>query len=301
VTGTLVDSARLPDTDFLHALGALLDSEAAVAALARRVHDPRLDAGQFERLLRRELLDLYRWAAQRLLQASNGESTAPTASRVISLLPRVAPAVHALRRSVPFAGLGLRTSCGFADDVRERGAVVIVELARALGLDGLLESEEAGCASAVTLAPPNALVIVTGRRRTASAVRRATPARVVGATGRCSLVLARTQAGAVGLLSALRSLDVQGSCTQPRAAFVLDARNEARGVRADSRRVYPLEQIARLLHPSVVLVPEEAAELSSAGDLAGYRVLPCGPDGSTPTSVGFAADPVYGWPGDYRV
>jgi hypothetical protein len=110
VTDALVDSARLPDPNLLRALGALLESDVVLATLAARVRDPRLDAGRFELLLRGELLDLYRWAAARLLQASQGESIGRAGSRVLCLLPRVAPAVHTLRRAVPFAGLP--TACG---------------------------------------------------------------------------------------------------------------------------------------------------------------------------------------------
>lgn len=300
MTGGLVDSARLPETEFLEALGALLESDSAITRLAARISDPRLDHGRFQLLLRRELLDLYRWAAGRLLRATQGASTGIAPSLVVSLLPHVAPATHALRRAVPFAAIGLRTSCCFADDVRAYGAAVVVELARALRLEERLELEGACCASAVAMVPADALVVVTGRTRTVDAVRTATPARVVAATGRCSLVVARTHAQASELLGVLRSIDVIGSCTQARAAFVSDLSGECRGIHAGSRRTYRLDEIARRCHPSVVLVLDEA-DSREVSELAGYCVLPCAADGSTGTSTGFGADPVYGWPGDYLV
>src|ERR1044071_7502310 len=112
--GSLIPGNLIPQDKFLQALEDLLGSYELRESLGRLIKDPRLDSNLWETLFHRELLQLYQWCARRLLFSARSRVTDnPFPRAVLSLLPRTAFAAHLLRRAIPFAALGVYTSCGF--------------------------------------------------------------------------------------------------------------------------------------------------------------------------------------------
>lgn len=280
----LVPTSRLPETQFLQALSTLLPDDQACARLADAVTDPRVDAALFERLLRRELAELYRWAVRRLKATADGpRDDLAVPRRVIALLPRAGAASHVIRRAAPFAALGIETICSFPASLSS-GSSVTHKLARRLGLADCLSSCDHPD-RALRQTDAQSLTVVTGRQQSIKAVRAGARGRVIGAAGDCAVVISVVPESGGQLLRALRGTSPEGSCTRVAAALCPANWSDA---------ATTLER----LHPSVLFAPEADTPPSF---LNGFRILPCDATGSVRETVGFGADPRFGWPGDYLV
>jgi hypothetical protein len=223
---------------------------------------------------------------------------------VLSLLPRNGHAIHVIRRAIPFAALGIPTKCGFHDDQREQATRVVRILAKALGLKDLLSVEPMASDQAVAAARSGEeLIVVTGRSITVRRIASVATSRVIGSTGRCTVALGSDDHELERLWEVLCSNPVPNSCTELKAAFVTEDLLDSSYVSAvgGSSKSYRLHEILRRLHPSVVLVAGQKLTGTIPVVVAGYRLLNCDAGGIVSTVVGFGADPVHGWPGDYLV
>jgi hypothetical protein len=301
---------ELADVVDLGALEALTGDDRGLTSLAEQTRDQRMSLPHWTTMLRAELLMLLAWAARRRVHRAtapvdagedDGSGEAP-----LVLLPRYGFAVHALRRAVPFAALGLRVTCVVAEPCQQRAAAPIRDVARALGLGGLLslspESPRELVRRWVAAGEP---IFLTGRRETYRLLRTQYPtARLSGATGDGSVVVARTSARAAHAAARISAGQLPESCTRLAAiivanGFTSDALVESvDGV--DGRtplREGRLGDSVRHTHPSVVLVVDDDVEPVTS--LAGYTALRCDDAGHPSTTYRFARDPVAGWPGDY--
>lgn len=304
----MIGESPTPEGNFLVALSELTESDVALARLGDEVADGRMPRRLWAVSFRRELLQLYRWAAERLLLAARPTPRARAApDSVVCLLPGEALAAHLLRRAVPFAALGIPTLCGFAPSRREVGLRVTRAVACALGLTGLLEAPASACQDLVRAAGERSLIVVTGRRETVRRVSAVARCQVIGCAGRCAVVVGVDPSAVGALRNALRAVTPAKSCSRVYAAYVCDQLREGAAVRSPragtSWASYPLVEVLARLHPSVIFTPEVGAgSLSRTPEsLAGYRLIECAPDGAAASGVGFGADPVYGWTGDFTV
>ena len=121
------------------------------------------------------------------------------------------------------------------------------------------------------------------------------PERFLGAGGRMAVIVEHGARTAVG-----PARPSYRSCTVVRARLQAVEATLNSPLRSASAVV--LRCALRRLHPSVVYVCAEDAALGEliTGEL-GYTTLTVDEHGATNTLVGIAADPVFGWPGDYRL
>lgn len=317
----LIPPHRIPETRFLEALSDLLTTSDKRAQLCRLIADPRLSRATWQLVFHRELLELYRWAAGRICFAAessrspDSHSNNELSEEVLSLLPNTAVATHLLRRAVPFAALGIPTSCGFPKMRHAEGTRVINVLAPALGIDHLLYAEPRTCTEAVASAPRGGrLIIITGHAYSARQVKEAAPGKdqIVGSTGRCAVLLGVDRKRTLKLHYALVRNQVSSSCSRLRATFIcnsLEETSNAEGIPSECLPTrcgpskYEVADILMQLHPSVIFVPATSTRTGKAipDYLCGYKVISCSPDGSAANGIGFGADPVFGWPGDYMI
>ncbi len=303
-TGRLVHASRLPESQFLGAIAELTGSPDQITQLSEAVADPRLDPAIRPVTLHRELLELYKWAVRRIVDCSGAPPASAGWDSVLSLLPRNGHAIHVIRRAIPFAALGIPTTCGFHDDQREQATRVVRILAEDLRLTRLLSVQPMASDKAVAaVGTGEKLIVVTGRSITVRRVTSVANCRVIGSAGRCTVALGSDDHELERLCQALFSNQVPNSCTQLKAAFVAENLLDSSYVRAGggSGKSYQLQEILRRLHPSVVLLAGQRLTGYHPVAVAGYRLLNCDSRGIVSTVVGFGADPVHGWPGDYLV
>jgi hypothetical protein len=300
----------LADVVDLGALEALAGDERGLSSLAEQTRDERMSLPHWTTLLRAELLMLLAWAARRRVQRARASMDAGEDVRSgeapLVLLPRYGFAVHALRRAVPFAALGLRVTCVVAEPCQQRAAAPIHNVARALGLGGLLLLSPASPRELVRRwVAAGEPIFLTGRRETYRLLRTQFPtARLSGATGDGSVVVARTSARARYAAARVSAGQLPESCTRLAATIVADGFTSDAAVESvdgvDGRprlRDGSLGACVRHTHPSVVLVVDDDVEAVTS--LAGYTALRCDDAGHPLTTYRFARDPVAGWPGDY--
>jgi hypothetical protein len=288
----------------------LLES-ADFATLAAQTWDPRLSPLGWEHCLRYELAMLVNWLARRTLasyRAGAGESgSAP--SSVLTLLPRYGFALHALRRSIPFAALGIPTTISVPPESQESARSTIPPLLRALELQELVTLSEAAPPKVVERAVAEGVpVFVTGRLDTWRHLTERYPdAHIIGSTGECAVVLSCDPAAAEGIVARLADRALPISCTNHQLTLITaDPLQESATVlqTAGSLSTAQPGTVAdelRRAHPSVVLIPEDRQQLLPDASLAGYRAVQCDSFGVASTTVGFGRDPVAGWPGDHCV
>jgi hypothetical protein len=295
--GQVVPLDRRVGTVFVDRARALLDDVAERNRLAEAVADERLAPDRWRATFARELAHVLRWAVGRLLHESPASPQWTGRGEVVALLPRHGHAVHALRRAVPFAACGVATVA--AGHAAQAGVVADVahRLADALGLRDHLRAAD-DPKDAVAGAGADDLVVVTGTVASAAAVRAATPALVLGATGRCAVAVADDRALLESATAALHRHDQPGSCTRWGGGW-LGTIGSPRWSTADGSVV----DVAATLtgaHPSVVYRVVHSLPPGLGSDVvAGYAVVACDGSGVTSTLVGFGRDPREGWPGDY--
>jgi hypothetical protein len=298
--GLLVPRDRLPLSHFLKQLGFIFADSRARRQLARGVHDHRFGISRFDAILARDLIELYRWAVQRVKGAVPSSGTTGLPQRVICLLPGTAFATHILRRAAPFAALGVPVVCSFPAAVQEAGGQTLARIANAIGLAKTLSAATANSEGSLASAGAETLCVVTGRRSTIEAVAEVAPGRTLGAAGSCAVICGLSAAAVAELSGVLSSGSPEESCTRVRAAFTVaswDPDSVITSGYGASTGVRVLD-LVRELHPSVVFAPSDE---NPPAFVAGYRVLACDQEGIPATHVGFGADPVFGWPGDYLV
>ncbi|MFG1849586.1 hypothetical protein [Micromonospora carbonacea] len=246
-------------------------------------------------MLARELALTLSWAARRVLAGAPGANAFPGAAwpgdgRVVALLPRHGHAVHVIRRALPFALCG-RPVRVHGHDVDwttvERCTAAVAEL---LELRGLTPGGEPADA-AVAGCGADDLVVLTGRTATVTKVRSATAALVLAATGDCVVLVGADPARLHLTAEALRRHDHPDSCTRL---------GNVRIGTLDGLTLNRSEVDAAAPHPSAVYrLSDDLGESPLAHH--GYTCLPCDVNGVVGTLVGFARDPVGGWPGDFLV
>ncbi|GLU31081.1 hypothetical protein WKR88_00170 [Trinickia caryophylli] len=273
------------DQDALAALETVLDDRAQFEKLLRATWDSRMPAATWRRMLTAELLELKAWSYRKLMACNAAPPKLDNAGRVFSLLPGYGFALHTIRRALPFAFLGVPVTCAFSRDNVGSGARVVAGIAAALGVKEALNAAQTDAATLLGSLPPRriALAVVTGRRQTVANVSRILGAeRVVGCTGRCAIEIRDGRDW-----EPTASSRMGRSCTIVRASFVKEG-SRWRGRHA----VWDPLVVVRRLHPSVI-VDRTGTLVDTIG---GYRCIQ--PDRGLNLS-GFAADPQFGWPGDY--
>ena len=305
--GKLIPANRLPETEFLDALTRLLNSAIVFAKLAVLTQDRRVSESQWQSLLYRELLQLYDWSVSRImLSAQTKLDVEECPEYVLSLLPRTAIAAHLLRRAIPIAALGIPVVCGFPVAQQAEGTKIAQTLASNLGIEKFLSVAQKGCQQALQSAnQEGSLIVVTGRRSTVAHIKGIVNSRVVGCTGRCSVLLGVESNLVMELHNAIKQVRVAHSCNRLRATLLCETLKDISIAYTPFSKnppiTYSVSEILKRLHPSVVFTPQQNSEEQNniPHYLCGYRVIPCATDGSSPNAIGFAADPIYGWPGDY--
>jgi hypothetical protein len=295
--GQAVPMRHRPAPAALRCLTRLV-AEGVPADAAERLRDPRIGATEWPAILAREVAATLGWVGRRALAAARAEpSPAGTEiGTVVGLLPRHGEAVHLLRRVLPFAVLGLPVSAvgrpEQRDTLREQAGV----LAELTGTPRVGTPRE-GAADLVQGLGRRDLVVLTGAPATLTAVRRASPARVLAATGGCTLLVGRDPAGLGRAARLLEAVSHPGSCTSLGGAWsgaVGDETWSGDGGVATAR------DAVAAAHPSVIyrLGDDLGAEPAV---VHGYTATPCDERGVVGTLVGFGRDPVGGWPGDFLV
>jgi hypothetical protein len=277
--------SRELDSDAMAALETLLDDRSALENLLQATRDPRMPVAIWRQTLTAELLELKAWSYRKLMACNAAGTNCGDDGLVFSLLPGYGFALHVIRRALPFAFLRIPVMCAFSREHVISGGRVVTELARALGVEGRLGPARSDARTLLEQYPLQriALAIVTGRRETVVKVRHLLGAeRVLGCTGRCAIeILERSSPDSTASSSAGRS------CTAIRAAFVKE------GARWRGRKTLWEPSVAvHRLHPSIIL--DRTGTLESA--IEGYR---CIEPNRALNLRGFAADPQFGWPGDY--
>ncbi|MGZ2744902.1 hypothetical protein [Burkholderia stagnalis] len=282
-----LDALRLRalDSDALAALETLLDDPSALEHLLQATRDARMPIDTWRQTLAAELLDLKAWSYRKLMARTAGAAEPDDDGIVLSLLPGYGFALHVIRRALPFAFLRIPVTCAFSREHVAAGGRVVAALATAFGMTGRLDAARSDARTLVAQSAPQriALAVVTGRRATVADVRRVLgAARVVGCTGRCAIEIRhRADPG-----SAVHS-GMSRSCTTLRASFVKEGTRWRGGQTSWEPSV-----VVRRLHPSIIL--DRTGTLD--GTVDGYR---CIQPNRALNLGGFAADPQFGWPGDY--
>lgn len=299
---------RLPNNRFLAALSQLIQDQTAFSAFAKATQDIRLSRKDWKLVLHKELLLLNHWALRRILccaqeakQRKGNQSNFP--SRVITLLPRSGPVIHVIRRGVPFAATETLTVCGFPVDSQIDTKQVVRSVANALDVSKWLKPLTTSSQAAVKASVKEDLIAVTGKRKSISEVAAIVGShRCWGSGGRCAVVLGDSRGGVAKLVRQLGAHQVANSCTRIRAGLVFDGKKGSqRLVKGLGNKPWrgPLRTALDRLHPSVIIrIPHHKHERGPER-LLGYRVLDADKRGHVMGAHGFAADPVYGWPGDY--
>ena len=308
--GQVIALEIAPDRRVLDALQRLCWDEDHRLAVARQCRDPRIDATPWDVTFHREILWLFSWIiARRLARAepAHRRSSALRFDHVLSLMPRHGLAVHVLRRAAPFAIMGIPTDVGLPPEQRDVGADVVAAIASALGIDGHLTARTGSCEQKVRRAGGDArrLTVVTGRDHTARMVRASVDGPVLGATGRCVVLLGNSTTRVRTTAVALQAHERPSSCTRLGAAFVGSVADDHwPTLDAGPSVVDEVGAVLRRHHPSAVLVLRDAKDAKDADSCAvdvlhGYRTVVCDDDGAVASAQGFGADPVHGWPGDF--
>lgn len=308
--GEIVAAPMPVQSGFLDSLEKLLENPKTISRLARLTRDSRLSREAYEAVLLREFAQLVLWARQRALfaclyPASSRRRT--RSNRALCLLPRDAPVAHILRRAVPFAAIGLETRVCFPEsDMLSRNATAVDVVARVLDLRDALRIGERGARSEFKEHSRRTdLVVATGRRPTLAALQAGSRAPFFGAAGRCAILLGDS---ATALRHAYRRAslaNVARSCSRVRAAFVVNTNGvRPRFVSPWAARDSAGHEMSALdrLHPSAIywIGGQRRHETLDRrlGDFAVFHT-----DGAlrVRNAAGFGKDPVFGWPGDYRV
>lgn len=309
--GQLVDASRPVLPQCLDRLSVLLDDNGERDALAAVCRDPRVPADAWAMIWLREIAQLLQWCAYRAMAAladpdpSALQRTPVRSGMVLSLLPRHGVAVHLLRRALPFAALGMPVIAGFPKNLHAQGSAVAARLAAALGVADLVRVPDTpGHVLVKELdREPEATVVVTGRPQTVATVRSATRHHVVGCAGRCAVVVADDAATLAEVRAWLAAYNKPRSCTRLVAAFLGQVHSPSwRGWHESTGgRDYNRDEALQRLHPSIIYHYdyEHGDGGDSTGEIAGFTVIPCDARGGVETLIGFARDPVYGWPGDF--
>lgn len=280
--------------------------------LATATRDPRLPATGWEHCLKYELMMFANWLARRALAghqsgASETEDAAPP--WVVTLLPRYGFALHALRRAIPFAALGLTTIMSVPDECQDDARTAISPLADALGLDRLLTLSTAPPATVVRhAADAGTPIFLTGRLKTWQHLTELHPdAHIVGSTGECAVVVSRDAATATDIVQRLAERALPISCTNHQLTVITDEPltgaahvTATTGAFSTATRSGTVADELRRVHPSVVLIPDDQPIIDDSSFL-GYQAVHCDALGVASSTVGFGSDPVAGWPGDHRV
>lgn len=309
--GQLVDAA-IPLTDeFVERLQEMLASDESLDYLARVTYDPRMPLERWRRVTQVELLQLYEWAIQRFRAAVTlqelSKSCIQSDNTVLVLLPRYGFAIHVIRRAMMFAALGLQTFCGFPADEMDDGARCVTAIAEQFGLQMALHSSTEECPRlALSLDAETTTVIITGRQETVRQVRESLKAaRVLGCTGRCCVVVGSDLEQIQLLGSQIRMHQLPQSCSRLASILLtpeLSPHAPVHVVGDEHQELdgYSLGHCLYELHPSVIVTPSyQDPQDSVTTHLCGYRLFFCDRDGEPQRREGFAADPLFGWPGDY--
>ncbi len=271
-----------------------------------------MDNKRWESVLEIELLMLFKWAIRRYIgsgKKSNYSGTIDVNNQVLVLLPRYGFALHALRRAIPFATLGMRTVVSVPSDYLTEAKVILDRLANEFRIEALFcVSDERPERLVHLYVEMGAIIVLTGRRSTFEVVISRYPqATMYGATGRCSVILGADRCRVASLETVLRSKLLPMSCTNHGASFIctnyLDGelvmpsegsnRNQVRETLSDS---------IRQIHPSIVLVSQnDETTVEIPMEISGYAVFKCDAQGEPLSREGLGRDPICGWPGDYCV
>ncbi|GGM67236.1 hypothetical protein GCM10012275_42200 [Longimycelium tulufanense] len=277
---------------------AALVEDGVPTDVAVALRDPRIPPREWSTVLAREFALTLNWAARRVLAAAGHARTGrprwPGLAPVLSLLPRHGHAVHLIRRALPFALCGLPTGVAGhpeqTNQLRELAAVLtdLLDLSTPLHVFSRPPHE------AVAEMAPAELVVVTGRPESVDAVRSATTATVVGATGSCVLLVGSEPGRLARVGTVLGQLDQPGSCTRFGGWWEIAIPDGTLWRRNGATR--ETTAVLAETHPSAVYRLDDGVEPT---DLSGYTCLPCDDNATLGTLVGFGRDPWYRWPGDF--
>jgi hypothetical protein len=308
VTVGRIVSLNRQDKIRLSTIQDLLRHKSRFNELVHATYDSRMSPHRWRTVLEAELLMLVKWSAMRTLTAAGDsypDSSIKDAERVLVLLPRYGFALHALRRAVPFAALGLDTIVSVPAECISNAYGPIAALAQALELRTKvifsLDRPEDLVAQFSSTDDP---IFITGRLATWRQLHKQyEKASIFGATGTCSVVISTSPNLANKLEDTLSHNKLPVSCSNYGQTIICDEYPRLGQSRESASLVWrQLGARLRRTHPSVVLAVDTDAKRSSIPELiAGYSIFVCGSDGVPGSSEGFARDPICGWNGDYTV
>ena len=290
-------NASIPDLELAGKLVSLADDPDRLAALGRCLPDDRLEEAKFLAVLEIDIRHASVWLLRHCIGLSGSVRSAACGAprpRAVVFLPRYALAANILRRALPFAALGYDTEIVLGRGVRVE-ARQLKSFLEALGISKRIRlvSGRRDLRGRVSGA---SFVAATGRISTLRRIRRCVgPERMLGAAGRCAIVIGGSESELDNLRRVL-ARSPRPSCSVARAFLVGAGKNPGR-----YRRLYPKELSRTLarLHPSIVLTTSERWQ----GEVLeqGYQATMVAPDGSVADMEGFGCDPVFGWPGDWML
>lgn len=308
--GKLVPLTKKPVSDFTASLVEIMDSEIVFDEVSRATQDPRMNPNQWSGILRAELRQLFAWTVQRLSASMNDDNRIECPnpiSSVLSLLPRYGIALHVLRRAAGFAGLGIPTRCGFHDPTPEIKNVVDT-VARSLGISSTLSTLDCNPVDAsLYLDAANTTCLVTGHVATFRNVEESGKwQRVIGGTGRCCVVLGHDIDSIRRLANIIEINQHEPSCARLGAVLLASSLCRTTDFLVQDNGGFhqidgSLLDCLSNLHPSVIVTPQLSPGTEQPTQIEGYRLYHCDENGKPANPIGFGADPVCGWPGDYSI
>lgn len=307
--GQVPFATGVPQGSFLAAIHGVLESSSELKELASLVRDSRFDEATWKEIFHRELLQVFRWGLRRLDIAGHPSYQAERKeAAILSLLPRYGETIHLLRRAIPFAALGIPTICSF-ESVSSDAARIVKILSERLRLETNLRISSKSSALAVqdfySVGLP---VVLTGRLETLTQLRlQYTKLRIIASTGRCSVILGPNGSCIENFQKKLIASQTNESCTRFGARLTCTDVDECAQVDSQSgpyasKVPEGIIMALKRIHPSIVFSASNLPSQSVRDFVAGYRTVDLSRGDSDLTNfIGFGADPVGGWPGDYLI
>lgn len=301
----LIEQIPIRSTRPLARLYEVLFEHTSFHEFAKTITDPRLSDEHWSSVLRHELMALFRWCLEKQDGGSHTHCrTFDYGHSVLCLLPYYGFCLHAIRRAIPFAMMGIPTTISVRQDVFKSARRLISDLAILLDLEDMIFVSSKTSESLVsTFHEKECLIVLTGKRSTYQLIREQYPnARIIAATGCCEVVICSDEEEGRVIEEYRKAEILPTSCSNHACtifAHTIDAHSQIiaiNGVRLNT--VMTVGDALEKLHPSIILTPQLASSYPS--ELAGYTLLACAKNSSL-NHGGFAKDPIGGWPGDYKI
>ena len=301
--GRLIPAEYLPEEKIITKLEKISRQKRFDPNLIDKIRDPRLTKKQFEIVLKNELLELYKWLLRRIVFSAgyNQKKNSGFFKRVYVFLPGQAIAIHLLRRAIPFACLGIPVYCFYKSKTVLGNYELSNKVFNWLGLNNKIKAlKQNPKKSLPRIDKPNNLFVITGKQESFFQIKtELKKASLVGATGRCSILVTDSVPKARRIKKLLCSHIVENSCTTLKATFIIGKSFSKFGLIKgieNNKKQYSFSEILSRLRPTIIF-SNNSSDIKRWTDQ--YCIKPISLNATTKDIEGLAKDPICGWPGDY--